>query len=202
MRSEVSAPLSFLLVFSILYFTAAAAPALQSFAQYTSAPVDYAAVEADIVKILTQSKPFWPAGLTARNADLLTRVVICFNCISIDFGNYGPFFIRQAWHCAGSYRKSDGRGGCDGARGRFDPERSWPDNTNLDKARRLIWPLKQKYPSLSWGDLIILTGNMAIKSMGGAVNFESLKAVLITIHDALRADRSTSRLLRWSPGRC
>ncbi|MBO0846765.1 MAG: catalase-peroxidase, partial [Nocardioides sp.] len=107
--------------------------------------LDLDALKSDVMAVMTDSQPWWPA----------------------DYGHYGPLFIRMSWHAAGTYRIADGRGGGGQGAQRFAPLNSWPDNASLDKARRLLWPVKQKYgKKISWADLLVFAGNCALESMG------------------------------------
>ncbi len=160
--------------------------------QLDLSPLRQNAIESDpLGKDFNYAKEFQTLDLNAVKKDIETVMKTSQDWWPADFGNYGPFFIRMAWHSAGTYRIFDGRGGAGGGQQRFEPLNSWPDNANLDKARRLLWPVKKKYgQKLSWADLMVLTGNVALETMGfKTFGFAGGRP------DAWEAD-----LIYWGPG--
>lgn len=160
--------------------------------QLDLSPLRQNAIESDpLGKNFNYAKEFQTLDLNAVKKDIETVMKTSQDWWPADFGNYGPFFIRMAWHSAGTYRIFDGRGGAGGGQQRFEPLNSWPDNANLDKARRLLWPVKKKYgQKLSWADLMVLTGNVALETMGfKTFGFAGGR------QDAWEAD-----LIYWGPG--
>eukprot|EP00927_Polykrikos_kofoidii_P018300 TRINITY_DN18465_c0_g1_i1.p1 TRINITY_DN18465_c0_g1~~TRINITY_DN18465_c0_g1_i1.p1 ORF type:complete len:494 (+),score=49.93 TRINITY_DN18465_c0_g1_i1:47-1483(+) len=154
-------------LFELLIFPALADSSTCPGMQYGTPPLGHS----DVPSAATYDAALRNLDLQAVVSDLRELFTDSQECWPADYGNYGPLFVRLAWHCSGTYRDTDKRGGCGGGRQRFEPERSWPDNVNLDKARALLWPIKKKYDTgLSWGDLFTLAGTAAIKSMGGPVS--------------------------------